>query len=62
MDLVIGATISMEDLIENLVMYTNTDELVSFVEDLDMSEANWDFTEKMYKYFKSQHKIFKAEC
>jgi hypothetical protein len=38
------------------------DELIEFVKDLDLAQANWEFTEELYRYFKAQHKIYKAEC
>lgn len=37
------------------------DELFDFITTLDEMTADWDFTERLHKYFKDQHKILKAE-
>lgn len=53
--------IDTDYLISDLIEQSCNDHLVEFVKDLDLSVADWDFTEKLYKYFKAQHKIFKDE-
>jgi hypothetical protein len=58
-----GITVDIEDV---LYYMTSSGELghediLEFVKALDLAMADWDFTEKLYKHFKHQHKIFKAE-
>ena len=38
-----------------------SDELVEFIMALDLYVADWGFTEDLYKYFKQEHKTYKAE-
>jgi len=61
MELVTSVTVDLDDLMDDLLRYLDQDELVEFFTELDMLMADWSFTEQMYKYFKAQHKIFKAE-
>lgn len=37
------------------------DELIEFIQALDLYVADWDFTEALYKWVKKEHKEFKAE-
>ena len=37
------------------------EELIEFVVTLDLMIADWGFTEDLYKYFKQEHKTYKAE-
>lgn len=46
---------------EELATQYDDDTLASFIEELDQRVACWNFTEKAYKYFKKQHKLYKAE-
>lgn len=52
----------VDQIMETLADDLSVDELVQFIVDLDLMYASWEFTELLYKYFKAQHKIFKAEC
>lgn len=38
-----------------------SEELVEFIVALDLYVADWGFTEKLFKYFKQEHKTYKAE-
>lgn len=38
-----------------------SEELVEFIVALDLYVADWGFTEELHKYFKQEHKTYKAE-
>lgn len=37
------------------------EELVDFIVALDLYVADWGFTEELFRYFKQEHKTYKAE-
>lgn len=39
-----------------------SEELVEFIVALDLYVADWGFTEELHKYFKQEHKAYKAEA
>jgi hypothetical protein len=61
MEITASVTVNLEDLMYDINRYLSHDEIVDFIQDLDLQAADWDLTEKLYRYFKDQHKIFKAE-
>ena len=61
MEIVTSVTVDLDDLADDLLRYLDTEEIVEFIAELDLVAADWNLTERLYKYFKAQHKIFKAE-
>jgi hypothetical protein len=53
--------IDSEDLAIDMSSELSQEELIDFVMFLDMQVADWAFTEKLYKFFKDQHKLYKQE-
>jgi hypothetical protein len=57
----IESAIDLEELAATLAEQLDEDALVQFVVDLDLYRLDWSFTEKLFKHFKMEHKIYKAE-
>ena len=56
-----SVSIEPEELAIDMASQLTQDEIVDFVEFLDMQMCDWSFTERLYKFFKDQHKIYKQE-
>lgn len=54
MDIRIGASVEVDDLIELMTNQLDHDELFDFVKKLDLIVADWDFTDKLVAYFEAE--------
>ena len=59
--IIINSEVDPFDLISDLVDTLKHDELFQLIVELDRQVADWDFTERMYKYYKDQHKLYRNE-
>jgi hypothetical protein len=50
-----------EDLAIDMSSELSHEDLIDFVMFLDMQVGDWAFSEKLYRFFKDQHKLYKAE-
>lgn len=57
-----GVDLDKEDLMLCLCNNLSHEEIIEFIIKLEKSYEDWGVTEKLYKYFKSQKKIFDEEC
>lgn len=55
------AALPLHQLIHDLRWSDPEVDLLEFVKDLDLAVADWEFSEALYKYFREQHKLYKAE-
>ena len=53
--------VDLNEVIESLLDNLCQDHLIDFIVRLDTLVCDWDFTEALYKHFKAEHKVFKAE-
>jgi hypothetical protein len=58
-----GAFINLDtdDIAQELSGQLTHEELIEFITTLDLYVADWSFTEELYKFFKQEHKHYKAE-
>lgn len=56
-----SVSIEPEELAIDMASQLTQDEVVDFVEFLDMQMCDWQFTERLHKFFKKEHKIYKKE-
>jgi hypothetical protein len=61
MDLRVTSVIDLTVLADALAMELDEETLVQFVQDIDESRGDYEFSEALYKYFKKEHKFYKAE-
>ena len=61
MSIEISTKVDLDSLIYDLVVQASEKELVQFIIDLDAEMSDWQFTEKVYKHFKSEHKTYKRD-
>ena len=54
MDIRIGASVEVDDLIELITNQLDNEELFNFVKKLDLTVADWDFTDKLIDYFEAE--------
>jgi hypothetical protein len=61
MELRVTSVIDLEELADCLSMELDEDALVRFVVAIDEARCDYEFSEALYKYFKKEHKFYKAE-
>lgn len=60
-EIIVTTPLNLINLIDDMVSQLTTEEIIQFIIDLDMILADWEFTEELYKWAKSEHKMYKAE-
>lgn len=50
----VNLQVDMEELVQNLHMSLNREEIFDLIKKLDLSMAEYDFTEKLYNYFSEE--------
>ena len=50
-----------DDIAKEIAGQFTSEELVEFIRSIDLYASDWHFSEEMYKYFKKEHKFYKAE-
>lgn len=61
MDFSAVINLDSETIAHELSDQLTNEELLEFVASLDLIVADWNFTEALYKFFKKEHKTYKAE-
>lgn len=60
-EIIVAVPLNLTNLIDDMVSQLTYEEIIQFIIDLDMIVGDWDFTEEIYKWAKSEHKMLKAE-
>jgi len=47
----VPVNIDLEDIVNSLVSDKSHDDLMEFIKHLDLAVGDWDFTERLHKYF-----------
>jgi hypothetical protein len=53
--------LDLDELIDSLLMNLCAEHLRDFIIRLDSVVCDWEFTEELYRHFKAEHEVFKAE-
>lgn len=51
-----------ENLLFDIRYNISNEDIIDFIIRLEKSYRDWEITEKLYKYFRSQKKLFDQEC
>lgn len=57
----IRSTVDLEELSWAISQQLTYEELLEFIIGIDSMVCDWDFTERLYKWAKAQHKEYKEE-
>lgn len=61
MEFTVVSALDTETVAYEMMQQLSYEEILEFIVYLDLFISDWDFTEKLYKWAKDQHKEFKAE-
>lgn len=53
--------IATEDIADSIASGLSREEIIEFIKAIDLSVADWDFTNELITYFKQQEKVFVDE-
>jgi hypothetical protein len=57
----LNVRVDAADILDALILTRDDDFLFELITDLDAMMVDWDFTERLYKHFKSLHTEYKEE-
>lgn len=60
-ELIVTTPLDLDNLADDMASQLTNDEILDFIVNLDLTIADWQFTEALYKWAKGEHKTYKAE-